>query len=237
MKNGDEERAYIMFYRFLTATGHINEKSKEDKIRFRERVKHSDTEFCLNAFDKIQKALSKRYNDRNQEYEDRKNKLFNNANNTSTPLPGTSVKVDTSQMNGFEPEEEKEDEYATITPMQLVESIQKRSSQLSKVLIIDIRSAEENAESAIAANKLQVNGEVNVINIPSDLIGPGLTFSNLSRKVSLGLVKDALERRRSMDTIVIMDRATCDFESDSKCVLLAQALFKVSQSAFYKQFL
>lgn len=230
MKNGDEERAYIMFYRFLTATGHINEKSKEDKIRFRERVKHSDTEFCLNAFDKIQKALSKRYNDRNQEYEDRKNKLFNNANNTSTPLPGTSVKVDTSQMNGFEPEEEKEDEYATITPMQLVESIQKRSSQLSKVLIIDIRSAEENAESAIAANKLQVNGEVNVINIPSDLIGPGLTFSNLSRKVSLGLVKDALERRRSMDTIVIMDRATCDFESDSKCVLLAQALFKWDQS-------
>lgn len=215
-----------MFFRFLSALDYVK---KEDRIRFFEKIPQSQVESCFIGMDKLQDSLSKRYNEKNQQYEDRKNKLFNNnANSSSTPLPGTSVKVDTSLTNGYEHEEEKEDEYATITPKQLIESIQQRFSQLSKVLIIDIRSAEENAESTIAANKLHVNGEVNVINIPNDMIGPGLTFSSLSRKVSLGLAKDALERRRSMDNVVIMDWATYDFENDSKCVLLAMALFKVS---------
>lgn len=230
LKNGDEERAYTMFFRLISAVGYVK---KEDKDRFNEKVPKSQIDSCFKGLEKLQENLAKRYNEKTQQYEDRKNKLFNNvANNSSTPLPGTSVKVDTSLTNGFEHDEEKEDEYATITPRQLMESIQERSSQLSKVLIIDIRSAEESAESTIAANKLHVNGEVNVINIPSDMIGPGLTFSGLLRKVSFGLVKDALERRRSMDNVVIMDGATCDFENDSKCVLLAMALYKVSNNVF-----
>src|SRR5699024_11987190 len=59
---------------------------------------------------------------------------------------------------------------------------------------------------------------------------PALTYSTLAKKVQFGIAKDALERRRSMDNVVIMDKGTHSFEKDSKCVLLAMALFKVYRS-------
>src|SRR5699024_10790289 len=184
----------------------------------------------LEQLSKLSSRLERRYSERQKNLDDRKAQVFNSNN---SPVPGTSVKVQTSQVNGLGPDltdDDNEDEYTSITPLALVESIQVKSNQISKVLIIDIRSAHEFAESSIAANKMHASGEVNIINIPSDTFTPALTYSTLAKKVQFGIAKDALERRRSMDNVVIMDKGTHSFEKDSKCVLLAMALFKVYRS-------
>lgn len=217
---GDEERAYIFYFRFMTLFQMV---SRADQPEFMSKINHASIEACLTHLEKLQSKLQQRYTDKLKSHEDRKAVLF--------PVPGNSVKVDTSETNGFnsdiDPDKDDNDNYSTITPAELVTSIQQKS-QLNKVLLIDIRSVDEFSETCIAANKMQPTGEVNVINIPGDLISPGLTFALLSRKVNFGLTKDALDRRRSMDNIVILDKITHHFEKDSKCVLLAMALSKVN---------
>lgn len=226
LRGGDHEIAFVFYYRFLSLLDYI---SDDDKPKFLSSLGKKIAE-CVKQLEHLQESLVKRYVERQKLQDDRKALLFNNQ-----PTPGTSVKIDTttsdwmnaqsSNVDGGD-DEEDDDEYPTVTSKELIESIHSQSSQINKVLIIDIRSAEDFDESSIAANKMLARGEVNIINIPSQQFGPSMTYSMLSKSVTFGIALDALERRRTMDRVVIMDHGTHHFEKDSHSVILAMALFK-----------
>lgn len=185
----------------------------EDKKNFMTHCRKKAND-AMEQLTRLDKELSERYLEKQKSYEDRKATFFPTGN-SNFPVPGTSVKI-----------ENNDDEYDCIDSKQLVERIQ-TSSEISKVLIIDIRSAENFAHSSIAANKLFPIGEVNIINIPHDIILSGLTYPQLRNKISLGVSLDCLERRRSMNHIIIIDEKTTEFQKGCSSYILADALFKV----------
>lgn len=210
VNKGDNERAYLFFHRFMTLLSYLkNEDSKRFMSLCGTKAKNA-----MEQLDCLDKELAERYSEKQKSYEDRKATFFPKGN-SNFPVPGTSVKI-----------EDNDDEYVCIDSRQLVERIQ-TLSEINKVLIIDIRSAADFSHSSIAANKLFPSGEVNIINIPNNILISGLTFPQLRNKVSLGVSFDCLERRRSMDHIIIIDEKTTEFQKGFPSYILADALYKV----------
>ena len=193
---------------------------------------------AINQFEKLQDNLANRYTEQQMIYEQRRAKLFNNnSNNLNSSYPGTSVQIQTddrsshsaiTNCHNVDDEDNDDNIYPIMGATDLIKFICSSSSQLHKVLIIDIRSAEEFEESSIAANKIHTKCDLQIINIPSNIIMPSMTFPKLLKSINLGVTFDALDRRRSMDRIVIMDMSTNHFDDDSNCVRLAMALNKVN---------
>lgn len=204
----------------MTLLNHIQDCDKEKYLnKFGKKSVQ-----VLNYMEVLSKRLRQRYAEKQKSYEERKAEVFSQQS-----IPGTSIKVSSNDCNNDTIENDDDDDYKYIDSVQLVQYIQSLS-EINKILIIDIRSSSNFEKSCIAANKLYTTGEVNIINIPNENIAPGITCANLIRlkQVNFGLTLDALERRRSMDRVVIMDEHTFDFDKTSKCVILADALWKVS---------
>lgn len=209
----------------------------------------------MDELDKLSDNLQQRYKEKKESYEKRRSQFFEDSSNRSSPVhnfPGTSVRVvdeaSSNQKVAIDDEDENELSYSIMECCELIKCIQSSSSnQINKVLIIDIRSAEDYAYSCIMANKLHTNGQVccwmslsepewlnnrffqvNFVNIPEHIVAPALSFPALRKQLKLGLAMDAFERRRSMDKVVIMDWKSNHFDEHSKCVILANALWKVS---------
>lgn len=223
LDQGDEEQAYFYFYRFMALMKHVQEC---DKNKFMTKL-GGRTEQAFKCLETLADRLTKRYDEKQKQYEDRKEQLFNQP---ITSVPGTSVKVTTQPKSTEESKmdivDNDSDDYPCIDSVKLMQYIQSLA-KVNKILIIDIRSSANFEESSIAANKLFTTGEVNIINIPEEDITPGFTCAKLL-KMKFGLALDALERRRSMDRVVIIDEHTHHFEKSSKSILLADALWKVS---------
>lgn len=207
----------MFFYRFSSLLGYIHNES--DKQKFLNAVGNKAKE-VLEQMKFLSDELSERYAEKQKNYEDRKAKLFEQP----TSIPGNAVKIDASDI---QMDDDDDDEcYQTIDCKQLIQHIQSMS-EINKILIIDIRLAENFNDSSIAANKLATTGEVNIINIPEDIVLAGLTLSQLKKKIAFGVAQDGIERRRSMDMVIIVDEKTIEFDKKFKSCLLADALWKV----------
>ncbi|KAF7494757.1 Ubiquitin carboxyl-terminal hydrolase 8 [Sarcoptes scabiei] len=223
LRKGDDEYAYIFFYRLAEITSYVPNDTRK---LFMDSVGTIANE-SYKQMDQLTTELKERYSERKKEKEQRKAIVFKEH-----PIPGTSVKVDNEnfESNIDDDSNENDENYKTITAKQLVSKIQSLS-EINKVLVIDIRQSEEFNNSSISANKFSTNGEINVINIPEEYIKPGLTFSQLQSKISLGFTWDSLDRRRSMDYVVIVDENSTNFNSSSLSYTLANALWKWDFSA------
>uniref|UniRef100_H2ZHP0 ubiquitinyl hydrolase 1 n=1 Tax=Ciona savignyi TaxID=51511 RepID=H2ZHP0_CIOSA len=190
-KNFDEERAYILYMKYLDLVGKIRKSSefKKDPKHYSLLLGKVSIDKALTNAEKTSVSLKKRYN-----------ALVNKSNEPKTK-PEENVKV---KENGAS--EKKQDKPAAdmkvqdnesydnhISCAKLYEMIRKTSKN---VLILDIRTAEDFQLSRIQHS--------NSVNVPKSAIKPGSVVS----KIELGIGPEHMEAwnaRDSVDIVVLVD--------------------------------
>uniref|UniRef100_H2ZHP1 Ubiquitin carboxyl-terminal hydrolase n=1 Tax=Ciona savignyi TaxID=51511 RepID=H2ZHP1_CIOSA len=178
-KNFDEERAYILYMKYLDLVGKIRKSSefKKDPKHYSLLLGKVSIDKALTNAEKTSVSLKKRYN-----------ALVNKSNEPKTKpeenqdKPAADMKVQ---------DNESYDNH--ISCAKLYEMIRKTSKN---VLILDIRTAEDFQLSRIQHS--------NSVNVPKSAIKPGSVVS----KIELGIGPEHMEAwnaRDSVDIVVLVD--------------------------------
>jgi hypothetical protein len=111
-----------------------------------------------------------------------------------------------------------------------LESIE-NSTEITKILILDTRTTEEYNESHI--DRLKTTGDITIANISENLLSAGLTASRLESLLPYGHSRDAFNRRRQMNKVVIVDKFSNELIPNSPAFYLAEAVTKVLFNFIY----
>lgn len=225
---GDEERAYILYYRFFSTFKLLRESKlyEKDRTYYDNLIGLTKAKEVIEKLNDLTESLTKRYSAlkesqelRAKEIEESNEKPTNGSNDV--PVKNLVLNVKQNQIC--------DNSYPVIDCQTLYESFE-NSTEMTRILIFDTRSADEYNDSHIA--KLKSTSDITVANTPQDLLTPGLTATKVESIIPLGSIKDAFYRRRQMSKIIIVDRCSQEMMESSAPFILAEALWKVCLNQF-----
>jgi hypothetical protein len=225
--SGDEERAFILFYRFFDSYCSVVKKSKdfENKKYFESMISKNKVQEVVTQLEKITNSVENRYlvlreseELRAKEIAESNDELVKNSTHSNESITNDSIKPSLN-----------DNSYPTIDCIELLESIE-NSTEITKILILDTRTTEEYNESHI--DKLKTTGDITIANIPETLLSAGLTASKLESLLPYGHSRDAFNRRRQMNKVVIVDKFSTELIPNSAAFFLAEAVWKVLNSIY-----
>ncbi len=227
--SGDEERAYILFYRFFDSYCFVVKKSKDfekNKKYFESMISKNKVQEVVTQLEKLTNSVEKRYlalreieELKAKEIAESNDELVKNSTHSNDSITNYSIK---SSLN--------DNSYPTIGCIELLESIES-STETTKILILDTRTIEEYNESHI--DRLKTTGDITIANIPETLLSAGLTASKLESLLPYGHSRDAFNRRRQMNKVVIIDKFSNELIPNSAAFFLAEAVWKVLFNSIY----
>lgn len=245
LKNGDEERAYVLFFRYSEMYMKVRNKQADQK-HF-DLMYMSDFKRSIEATEKLTKSLESRYNglatpdgqpplvngvDGNKRYTNgsSNNGLTNGAVHDSNGAK-SNVSGDDVQSNG---------DMVTNNLIKCEELFDFLESDIKKkadcppapqVLILDCRPANDFEKSKMELTSMlkERKDRVVVVNIADDILqGEGLAFSALSRKLTPDVV-NSLKCRKTVKKVVLLDWRSGELKKNNTSLTsLFNALWKVS---------
>ncbi|XP_065285688.1 ubiquitin carboxyl-terminal hydrolase 8-like [Dermacentor albipictus] len=228
--DGDEERSFFLYMRYFSMVDYIR-KHKDYKMAKDTYDKLLKLEQCIRVMDTLEeqkKSLQKRYailkDAKEAEAKERKaeeaaaelmrkpapppqppeptsNQLPSNGSDSSvTKLPADVIKPPVTQLSSFK----------------LLDMLQDKDTN---VLIMDARPRQDFLDSHLKSS--------DCINIPEEVLKPGIIAEELSRSIPEESV-ELFEKRDVVDFVVLMDWRSADVPEDN------QAPLKVLKDAIYK---
>ena len=220
---GDEERAYILFFRFFATFKSLRESKiyEKDRTFYDNMIGIAKAKGVLDCLNDLTDSLTKRYSALKESQDLRAKEI---AESNDKPPNGSNDSSDKYSVLNPKLKDISDSSYPVIDCQTLFESFE-NSTEMTRILIFDTRSAEDYFDSHIA--KLKSTSDITVANTPQDLLIPGLTVSKVEAMIPLGSIKDAFDRRRQMSKIIIIDRCSQEMVENSPAFYLAEALWKV----------
>ncbi|XP_054751907.2 ubiquitin carboxyl-terminal hydrolase 8-like [Lytechinus pictus] len=226
-KNLDEERAYVLFMKYLTLWKAV-QKAKD----YKSNKDYIDTLIgkagCRKAIDKAEElsaSLTLRYNEleeakeASKKLEEEKEKVKTNGLKDGKSKDGEEGSVE----NGV-PEEEKKREFGKDGVVTAIELYHELVSNTNSVLIMDVRRSDHFKDSHMTIGEC--------MSIPAEILKPGTTAATLEK--GLGEEAKAMWRKRTdMESIVLVDWDQCQ-NTDSTLAIVQTAMVKWDWSTTYK---
>ncbi|CAG2112675.1 unnamed protein product, partial [Medioppia subpectinata] len=225
---GDEERAYILFHRFFTSIKTVkkSEDYKKDEKYYSNMIGMNKVKEVVERMEALATSLMKRYDLLKEINELTERELNGTVNSVSINNSNSNDLNETKKPKSIETVDESG--YPLIDCQTLVESLE-NTTEMNKILILDTRTPEEYSVSHI--DKLRTTADLNVVNIPQNLLIPGLTTSKLDSDLPLGNTLDVFRRRRSMSKVIIADLHSHEVIANTPAFHLAEALWKWDYSS------
>ncbi|RWS31583.1 ubiquitin carboxyl-terminal hydrolase 8-like protein [Leptotrombidium deliense] len=217
--SGDEERAYLLFMRTVNAYMKVKEKCTARKESYYDLMfSQSKVKECVDVSEKLIESLERRY-----EALQESNKVTNSdsLNNNSTEIVNSAAQ---------EPQTNDPITNNSIQCTELYDIIDNLSKTNDgedsvQILLIDARSEQDFNESNLKLNKNKCSNKLIVLNVPENLLEPGLTIRKLEKFLPPQTVT-ALKNRRSAKKVIIFDWSSKSLSDSNKLDALFCALWK-----------
>ncbi|XP_054162411.1 ubiquitin carboxyl-terminal hydrolase 8-like [Oppia nitens] len=225
--DGDEERAYILYYRYFQTIKTIKQSNdyKKDEKYYSGLIGLNKLKEVVETLETLVESLVKRYNTLKESLEMRAKEI-----NESNAVVNDNLSNKSSDSSKSKSSDTNDSDYPVIDSVSLVEHLE-NSSDINKILIIDIRSADEFNKSSISIKKVKTSADVNVINIPNNLLVAGMTAAKLDQHLPFGSDKDVFSRRRSMTKIIIVDNHSQELIAKTPIYYLIEAIYRWDASS------
>ncbi|RWS05382.1 ubiquitin carboxyl-terminal hydrolase 8-like protein [Dinothrombium tinctorium] len=237
LNKGDEERAYLLFMRTVNAYLKMKEMSDARKDNYYDLMfSKTKLQDCVENCERLMKSLSRRYealqeSTRLVHVDDKESK--NNVNSHS------SSDTENAAVNAAE-EPQASDPVMNNSPItctelyDLIDSLNKscKDNNLNSetILLIDARSAKDYNESSFKLDKFKyVSDKVIVVNVPEEILEPGLSIKKLESKLSQETI-NALKHRRLAKKVILFDWLSKDLNESEKLESLFMTLWKWDNS-------
>eukprot|EP00092_Neocalanus_flemingeri_P008316 GFUD01008966.1.p1 GENE.GFUD01008966.1~~GFUD01008966.1.p1 ORF type:complete len:1103 (+),score=340.51 GFUD01008966.1:377-3685(+) len=221
---GDEEKAYVFFFKYLECVQKIQKNSefKKDSKYFTSMYNiQKNSKKAIETLEVLATSLESRYEEKNVaerlakldldllNTESKSSKLDENSNeNEDTPIQNEIAKLELKDY--------------LISPRKLQSLINEKSTTF---FVLDTRTAEDYHNSFINLP--------NTLNVPETYLKPGTTATSVGRNVKIEF-RNQWERRTSVDMLVICDWTSYDFDPGKPVTVLRDALTKWDLGAKYK---
>ena len=224
-EDGDEEKAYILFYKYVNMYKLVR-KSKEyqkDKSYYDLMMTPKNAKFSMERLEELDKNLTERYDVK--KHEDAKKKILiedrifdrvdhrqQNGGGGSTPKENR-VKSATDQKQHHNESSTSEMSPMVIEASQLYSLLEQKSTTL---LLLDARPSDHYKNSHIKSPSS--------LSIPEDILKPGTTVKVIDRNLHVES-RSQWSRRTKIDQLILFDWSSEEFNEGTPLDVLKKAMF------------
>ena len=220
-KEGNEEKAYTLYYKYFLAFEFIrnSKEYKKDRVYYDSMMSKKDVKSCVQMLEELSESLEKRYEQKN--HEEKLKKEISLAELNKKPKQNGFTTHKNIHINGDKSQEEEENhtlekpnaDHQVIEASQLYALIQEKSTSF---LLLDARPSDHYKVCHIK--------HPSSLNIPEEFLKGGATVKAIERNLHVEN-RHTWSRRVHADKLILFDWSSEEFKDHTPLMTLKTAMF------------